>query len=92
MLLKFDQGIEPDRQVSVMEALDHHLSSCPGLVSREYFRGDDGQWVEHLAWETQADLDASARLEDDPAVAELFGCFDTRSVSYLRGERVELGV
>jgi hypothetical protein len=88
-LLRFAEGIEAGQQLLVMEALDHHLSRCEGLVSREYFRGEDGRWIEHVAWASQADLEASARLDDDPVVAELFACFDERSVSYLRGERVE---
>jgi hypothetical protein len=88
MLLGFAEGIDAEEQLLVMEALDHHLSRCEGLVGRGYFRGEDGRWVEHVAWRSRADLKASARLEDDPVVAELFGCFDERSVSYLRGERV----
>jgi hypothetical protein len=91
MLLGFAEGIDAGQQLLVMEALDHHLSRCEGLLSREYFRAEDGRWVEHVAWASQADLEASARLEDDPVVAELFDCFDERSVSYLRGERVEPG-
>jgi hypothetical protein len=91
MLLGFAEGIGARQQLLVMEALDHHLSRCEGLVSREYFRGEDGRWVEHVVWASQGDLEASARLEDDPVVAELFGCFDERSVSYVRGERVEPG-
>jgi hypothetical protein len=91
ILLGFAEGIEAGQQLLVMEALDQHLSRCEGLVSREYFRGEDGRWVEHVVWESRADLEASARLEDDPVVAELFDCFDERSVSYLRGERVEPG-
>jgi hypothetical protein len=89
MLLGFAEGIGAGEQLLVMEALDHHLSRCEGLLGREYFRGEDGRWVENVTWASQADLDASARLEDDPVVAELFGCFDERSVSYLRGERIE---
>jgi hypothetical protein len=89
MLLGFAEGIEAGQQLLVMEALDHHLAGCQGLVSREYFRGEDGRWVEHVVWESQADLEASARLDEDPVVAELFDCFDEHSVSYLRGERVE---
>jgi hypothetical protein len=41
-------------------------------LARTYFRTPDGHWVKHLAWESRADLDASAALEDDPVVAELF--------------------
>jgi hypothetical protein len=91
MLLRFEEGVEAGQRLLVIEALDHHLSRCEGLLCREYSRGEDGPWVEHVAWASQAHLEASARLEDDPVVAELFGCFDEGSVSYLRGERVEPG-
>jgi hypothetical protein len=90
MLLRFVEDIESDGQLLVMEALDQHLARCEGLIGRDYFRTEDGVWVEHVVWASQADLEASARLEDDPVVAELFDCFDERTVSYLRGERVEL--
>jgi hypothetical protein len=88
MMLGFVEGIEEDRRLLVIEALDHHLTRCEGLVGRRYFRGDDGRWVEHVVWAGQADLEASARLEEDPVVAELFGCFDETTVSYLRSVRV----
>ncbi len=87
MLLGFVQGIDEEHQLLVMEALDHHLTRCHGLIGREYFYCEDGRWVEHVVWASRADLEASARLEDDPVVAELFGCFDPSTVSYLRGVR-----
>jgi hypothetical protein len=89
MLLRFVEDIASDRQLLVMEALDQHLARCEGLIGRGYFHTEDGVWVEHVVWASQADLEASARLEDDPVVAELFDCFDARTVSYLRGERIE---
>jgi hypothetical protein len=89
MLLRFGPGIDPGPQQLVMEALGHHLCGCEGLVAREFFRGQDGEWVEHVTWASQADLDASEGTPEDAAHAALFDCFDTSSVSYLRAERVE---
>jgi hypothetical protein len=91
MLLGFAEGIEAEQQLAIMEALDAHLLRCRGLVSRECYRGADGRWVEHIVWVGQADLEASARLEEDPVVAALFDCFDTTTVSYACGERVGPG-
>jgi hypothetical protein len=71
-----------------MEALGHHLSRCEGLVGREFFRSD-GHWVEHVTWASQADLEASAGIEEDATVARFFDCFDTRTVAYARCERIE---
>jgi hypothetical protein len=88
-LLRFAPGIEASRQQLVMEALGHHLSRCEGLVAREIFGGGDGDWIEHVVWASQADLDGAEGIEDDPVLACLFDCFDTHSVSYLRGGRVE---
>jgi hypothetical protein len=87
----FAEGTRAGQQLLVIEALDHHLSRCDGLLSREYFRGEGGRWVEHVTWASLAELEASSRLEDDPVVAKLFDCFDERSGSYLGGERVEPG-
>ena len=89
MLLRFVEGIDADRQVAIMEALGRHLLRCEGLVEREFFRSEDGRWVEHVVWADQADLDASAGIEEDAVVARLFDCFDTRRVAYTRCERVE---
>jgi hypothetical protein len=91
MVLGFAPGIDADQQSRVIEALDAQLARCPGLVSREYFRDVHGRWVKHLVWESQADLDASADLEDDPATAELFACFDSEDVAYAVCERFEFG-
>ncbi len=91
MMLGFAEGIGEQQQQLVMEALDHHLARCEGLISREYFRSEDGRWVEHVVWASQEALDASVGLEEDPVAAELFSYFDTDSVSYLRGVRMESG-
>jgi hypothetical protein len=91
MAAAFRPEIEADQQLAIMEALDHHLRRCEGLVSREYFRGEDARWIEHTVWASQADLESSACLAEDPVAAWLYDCFDTRSISYLRGERVEPG-
>jgi hypothetical protein len=48
MILNFDQAIEDAEQVHTMRALDIHLEGCTGLVGREYLRGADGRWVEHV--------------------------------------------
>jgi len=89
MQLRFVDGIEGDGQLAIMEALGHHLLRCEGLVSREFFRSEDGCWVEHVVWASQAHLDAATGIEEDVVVARLFDCFDTRRVAYTRCERVE---
>jgi hypothetical protein len=87
-VLRFVDGLEADQQLLVMEALGHHLSRCGGLIAREFFCSEDGHWVEHVVWASQTDLEASAGIEEDAAVARLFDCFDTRTVAYARGKRV----
>lgn len=89
MVVEFATGIDDRRQRLVMEALDAHFARCTGLLSRAYYRDKGGRWVKHLVWESQADLDASAGLEDDPAVAALYGCFDSQTVAYACCERFE---
>jgi hypothetical protein len=89
MVLSFEAGIGGDQQLAIMEALGHHLLRCEGLIDREFFRSDDGQWVEQLVWASQANLDASAGTCEDAVGARSFDCFDTRSVAYLRGVRVD---
>jgi hypothetical protein len=89
MVLEFAAGVDAGRQALVIEALDAHLARCRGLVSREYFRDVDERWVKHLVWASQDDLDASAGLEDDPVVAELFAHFDSEGVAYAVCERFE---
>jgi hypothetical protein len=60
MMLSFNGGVGDAEQLSTMRALDGHLGKCPGLVSREYFRGIDGRWVEHVVWASREDLEAAA--------------------------------
>jgi hypothetical protein len=88
MMLSFNGGVGDAEQLSTMQALDGHLGGCPGLVAREYFRGVDGRWVEHVVWASREDLEGAAHLDDDPVVAALFGRFDADTVSYTCGERV----
>jgi hypothetical protein len=89
LMASFNEGIEADCQLAIMEALGHHLRRCEGVIGREYFRSADGHWVEHVVWASQADLEAAAGLEADAEVARLFECFDTRTVAYACCERVE---
>ena len=89
MMLTFRDKVDDVEQLRTMRALDTHLGGCPGLLRREYYRDGEGRWVEHVVWASDSDIEASVRLEDDPAVALLFERFDGRSVSYLRGERIE---
>jgi hypothetical protein len=89
MLLRFAADIGPALQPLIMEAVGHHLCRCEGLVAHEFFRGEAGDWVEHVVWASQSALEGSEGIEDEPVLDQLFDCFDTRSVSYLRGRRVE---
>jgi hypothetical protein len=89
MVLSFAPRIDPDAQKVVMAALDAHFARRDGILSREYFRDVDGRWVKHLIWRSEEDLDASADLEEDPAVAELFACFESETVAYAICERFE---
>jgi hypothetical protein len=89
LMASFTPGIEEDRRLAIMNALGHHLSRCEGLVEREFFRGRDGQWVEHVVWASQAALDASTGIEEDAVLTGLFDCFDTRTVAYACCERIE---
>jgi hypothetical protein len=88
MMLSFNGGVGDAEQLSTMRALDGHLCKCPGLVSREYFHGVDGRWVEHMLWASREDLEAADHVDDDPAVAALFELFDAATVSYACGERI----
>lgn len=88
MLLGFAEDAGADEQLLIMRALDGHLTRCKGMLGREYFHSGDGRWVEHVVWASRADLEASARLEDDAAVAALFERFDTETVSYACCESV----
>lgn len=91
LMASFNEGIEADRQLAIMEALGHHLRRCEGVIEREFFRSADGRWVEHVVWASEADLEASAAIEEDAEVARLFDCFDTRTVAYACCERIDPG-
>jgi hypothetical protein len=91
-MLRFKDGVDAAEQLATMRTLGAHLSGCEGLRSREFFGGEgDGRWVEHVAWASREDLEASARLDDDPKIAGLFERFDAGSTFYLRGPRIESG-
>ncbi len=89
MMLSFHDGVEDAEQLQTMWALDKHLAACEGLLSREFFRGGDGRWVEHVVWADHAGLEASTHLDDDPAIAALFDRIDAHTVTYTCGERIE---
>lgn len=89
MVMDFVAGIDPERQGSVMATLEAHFGRCGGLKDCQIYRDQGGRWVNHLVWDSQEALDASAGLEDDPLVAELFTCFLTETIAYACCERVE---
>lgn len=88
-VLSFCAGIDEPEQQRALQDLGRHLDGCPGMIRRECFHSaGDGRWVEHVVWASEAELEASSHLEDDPEASALYERIDGSSVVYVRGEAV----
>ena len=67
------------------KAHEGYLSRCKGFVRRELLKGDDGQWVDVVHFETDSDADAAARdFPKAPSAREFEGAIDTSTARMLR--------
>jgi hypothetical protein len=86
-VMRFLPGVDESEQRRTLESLGRHLAGCPGMIGRKCFHSaGDGRWVEHVVWASEAELEASSRLEDDPAASALYEQVDDTSVVYVLGE------
>jgi hypothetical protein len=85
-VMRFLAGVDESEQRRALEGLGRHLADCPGMIRRECFHSaGDGRWVEHVIWASEAELEASSHLEDDPEASALYERIDDTSVVYVRG-------
>lgn len=57
------------------------IEQLPGFVSRQFARGDDGEWIDLVRWTSlEAAREAAERAGRDPDIAAFFGQIDMQSV------------
>ncbi len=62
----------------------------PGFISRETARGEDGEWLVLVHWQTERDADASmSKFMDDPTTRGFVGMLDGSTVSMKRYSLVQ---
>lgn len=56
------------------------IERLPGFVSRQFGRGEDGEWIDVIRWRSMADArHAAQHAGSDPALAAFFGLIDMQS-------------
>lgn len=56
------------------------IERLPGFVSRQFGRGEDGEWIDVIRWRSMEDArNAAQSAGSDPALAAFFGLIDMQS-------------
>jgi heme-degrading monooxygenase HmoA len=85
---RFKPEVTAEVREQTMAELGPVVAGCEGFVRREFYYSErDERWMSHVVWESEEAIDASAAVDSDPAVAELYERFDAASVDYARYRR-----
>lgn len=56
-----NDGVSESAFAKSAETVNEFLKKCPGFVARRLSRADDGEWIDHVEWET---MDAAKQASD----------------------------
>ncbi|MFC4357119.1 hypothetical protein ACFO0N_04040 [Halobium salinum] len=81
---RLGDGVEEKAFMAASAQTQLAMKECPGYVSREVFKGEDG-YLDVVHWERPENADAATTLEEeDSAVRTLFDLLDEESLSRRR--------
>lgn len=77
-------GVEEKAFLTASTQTQLSMKECPGYVSREVFKGEDG-YLDVVHWERPEDADDATTFEEEDAAARtLFDLLDEESLSRRR--------
>lgn len=87
--LRFKPEITADQQHETMQALGRLLEHHDGLLGRDVYVDEAGNWIDHVRWATLEAAQASAAaVQDDADAGPLLARFDPASVRLAHYRRV----
>ena len=60
VMFKLSPHVQKEDFLSFAEASSDYVKGCKGFIARRLSSDKDGNWVEHIEWETMADASAAA--------------------------------
>jgi len=89
VLFKLEDGIDVETFSASIAGSTTFMESCPGFIARRLSSNADGQWIEHVEWETMdAAKAAASRIGSDPNTQDFVKCINGPSVQMLHTELV----
>lgn len=89
VLFKLEDGIEHETFLASISGSTRFIESCPGFVSRRLSSNEDGQWIEHVQWETmEAAKSAASRIGADSNTQDFIKCIRGPSVQMFHTELI----
>lgn len=81
VLFKLKDGIDGEIFAASIPGSTTFIESCPGFIARRLSCNADGQWIEHVEWETMdAAKAAASRIGSDPNTENFVKCINGPSV------------
>ncbi len=79
---KLAEGADEAAFLNHAETANRFLGTCQGFVSRRLSKCEDGDWVEHVEWESLAAAEEAARkfMEED-SLKPMLAAIDPASVT-----------
>ncbi len=92
VLFKLKPGVEEAAFVRASDALLPVLRAMSGFVRRELLKGEDGQWIDLVHWNSLAEAQAAAeQVPHLPACHPFLGMIDETSVTMLHLQQASAG-
>jgi len=87
-IVRFKLAVGVDEQTFLRENEQverEYIPKQPGFISREAARGDDGEWLVVVHWQTEQDADASMnKFMSDPDSQGFVAALDNSTLSMKR--------
>ena len=89
VLFTLEDGIDGETFSASIPGSTAFMESCPGFIARRLSSNADGQWIEHVEWETMdAAKAAGSRIGSDPNTQSFVKCINGSSVKIFHTELV----
>ncbi|MEO1249814.1 MAG: hypothetical protein AAFW76_08245 [Pseudomonadota bacterium] len=78
---RINEGISEAAFAKSAETVNAFLQDCPGFIARRLSRGEDGEWIDHVEWQTmEAAKTASDALMQRTDLGDFLSAIDESSV------------
>lgn len=82
VLFKLNDGVTKEEFISAAEKSNQFVASQPGFVTRRLSCSEEGQWLDHIEWQSmESAKNAAEKIGSDESALPFISLIDGPSVS-----------